>query len=188
MNSRLHASEDMLAELACTRLKQKPGLRMLIGGLGMGYTLAAALRQSPPDAHIVVSELVPAVVEWNRKYLGHLAGMPLDDPRVSVAAEDVAQSIRRTDGHWDAILLDVDNGPHGLTRKANDHLYTRSGLNRSFSALRPGGILAIWSSAADAAFTRHLKQCGFLAETISVRARKPAKGARHTIWLAAKPE
>ena len=187
MNSRLHGSEGALGELTCSRIKRKSGLRILIGGLGMGYTLAAALEQSEPDTLITVSELIPAVVRWNREHLGHLAGMPLDDPRVSVEEEDVAETIRKRKSAWDAILLDVDNGPDGLTRKANDRLYGRSGLKTSFSALRPGGILAVWSSGADEAFTRRLKQCGFQTETVTVPARKPGKGGRHTIWLAGKP-
>jgi len=172
MNSRRHGSECALAELTCSRIKRKSGLRILIGGLGMGYTLAAALEQSGPDTRITVSELIPAVVRWNREHLGHLAGMPLDDPRVSVEEEDVAKIIRKRKSAWDAILLDVDNGPEGLTRKTNDRLYGRSGLEASFSALRPGGILAVWSSGADEAFTRRLKECGFQTQTVSVRARK----------------
>ena len=187
MNSRRHGSEGALAELTCSRIKRKSGLRFLIGGLGMGYTLAAALEQSEPDTRITVSELVPAVVRWNREHLGHLAGMPLDDPRVSVGEEDVAETIRERKSVWDAILLDVDNGPDGLTRKANGRLYGRSGLKTSFSALRPGGILAVWSSGADEAFIRRLKQCGFQTETVTVPARKPGKGGRHIIWLAGKP-
>ena len=186
MNSRRHGSEEALAELTCSRIKRKSGLRILIGGLGMGYTLAAALGQSGPDTRITVSELIPAVVRWNREHLGHLAGMPLDDPRVTVVEEDVVETIRKTESAWDAILLDVDNGPDGLTRKANDRLYGRSGLKTSFSALCCGGILAVWSSGADEAFTRRLKQCGFQTETVTVRARKPGKGGRRTIWLAGK--
>jgi spermidine synthase len=187
MNSRSHGSECALAELTRSRMQRKSCLRILIGGLGMGYTLAAGLEQAEPDTRITVSELIPAVVRWNREHLGHLAGMPLDDPRVSVEEEDVAETIRKGKAAWDAILLDVDNGPKGLTRKANDSLYGRSGLKTSFSALRPGGILAVWSSGADEAFTRRLKQCGFQTETITVPARKPGKGGRHTIWLAGKP-
>jgi len=187
MNSRLHGSEGALAELTCSRMKRKSGLRFLIGGLGMGYTLAAALEQSEADTRITVSELIPAVVRWNREHLGHLTGIPLNDPRVSVQEEDVAETIRNRTSAWDAILLDVDNGPDGLTRKANDRLYGRSGLETSFLALHPGGILAVWSSGADEAFTRRLKQCGFQTETVTVRARKPGKGGRRTIWLAGKP-
>ena len=187
MNSRLHGSEGALAELACSRITHKAGLRILIGGLGMGYTLAAALEASGPDTLITVSELIPAVVRWNREYLGHLAGMPLDDPRVSVVEEDVAETIRNTKSAWNALLLDVDNGPEGLTRNANDRLYGRSGLKTSFSALRPGGILAVWSSGVDEEFTGRLARCGFKTETVTVRARRPGKGGRRTIWLAGKP-
>ncbi len=187
MNSRIYGSEDALAELTCSRIKRKSGLRILVGGLGMGYTLATVIKLSEPDARITVSELIPAVVRWNRDYLGHLAGMPLDDPRVFVKEEDVAESIRGKKSTWDAILLDVDNGPEGLARKANDSLYSKSGLKMSFSALRSGGLLSVWSSGADEAFTRRLKQCGFRTETITVRARKSGKGARHIIWLAGKP-
>jgi len=187
MNSRLHGSEGALAELSCIRMKRKSGRRVLIGGLGMGYTLAAALGQSGPDTRITVSELIPAVVRWNLEHLGHLAGMPLDDPRVSVEEEDVSETIRKRKSVWDLILLDVDNGPAGLTRKANDRLYDKSGLQAAFSALRPGGVLAIWSAGADEAFTGRLKQCGFRTETVTVRARKPGKGSRHTIWFAGKP-
>ncbi len=187
MNSRVHGSEDALAELTCSRLKQKIDLNILIGGLGMGYTLAAALEQSGPETRITVSELIPAVVQWNREYLGHLAQKPLDDSRVSIREEDVAKIIKEKESVWDAILLDVDNGPAGLTRKANDHLYSESGLRASFNALRSGGIMAVWSSAVDEAFTRRLKKCGFKAEIRTVRARKSGKGSRHTIWFASKP-
>jgi len=187
MNSRVHGSEEALAKLTCSRIKQTSGLQILIGGLGMGYTLAAALEQSKADTRIIVSELIPAVVRWNREYIGHLAHVPLDDPRVSVKEEDVAKIIMKKKSAWDAIILDVDNGPAGLTRTANDRLYDGTGLKTSFLALRPKGILAVWSSKADEAFTRRLKQCGFKTETVIVRARKSGKGSRHTIWLAEKP-
>ena len=186
MNSRRHGSEDALAELTYSRIERKSGLRILIGGLGMGYTLAAALKQSGSDTRITVSELIPAVVRWNREYLGHLAGMPLDDSHVFVEEGDVAKTIGKRKSAWDAILLDVDNGPAGLTRKANNRLYDRSGLKMSFSALRPGGILAVWSSGPDEAFVHRLKQCGFQTDTITVSARNPGKGGKHTIWLAQK--
>ena len=187
MNSRFHGSEDTLGELALGRIQRKSGVRILIGGLGMGYTLAAALGNSAPDAAITVTELIPAVVRWNREYLGHLAGNPLSDPRVSAEEEDVRETITRKKSAWDAILLDVDNGPEALARQANDRLYSRSGLKASFSALRPGGILSVWSAAANEAFTRRLGQCGFRTETVTVRAHRPGKGSRHTIWLAEKP-
>lgn len=187
MNSRLSGSEDALAALTYRRIKPESGRRVLIGGLGMGYTLAATLAQSQADTRITVSELIPAVVRWNREHLGHLAGMPMNDPRVSLAEEDVAETIRKKKSAWDAILLDVDNGPEGLTRKSNDRLYSRSGLEASFSALRPGGVLSVWSTGADVAFARRLKQCRFRTETLSVQARISGKGGRRTIWIAAKP-
>jgi len=188
MNSRVHGSEDALAELTCSRLKKQTGVNMLIGGLGMGYTLAAALGQTDPDASITVSELIPAVVQWNRDGLGHLAHNPLNDSRVSVQTRDVADIIREKKSAWDAILLDVDNGPAGLTSKANDRLYSESGLKAAFHALCSNGIMAVWSSAIDEAFTRRLKKCGFKTEVKTVRARKSGKGSRHTIWLASKPQ
>lgn len=186
MNSRIHGSEDALAELTCSRISRKPGRRILIGGLGMGYTLAAALQHSGDDSLITVAELIPAVIRWNREHLGHLAGNPLADGRVFVRQEDVAKTITREKSIWDAIILDVDNGPDGLTRKVNDRLYGLSGLKNAFLALRNGGVLSIWSSGKDEQFTSRLKQCRFQTEIVTVRARKPGKGARHTIWLATK--
>ncbi|OEU56514.1 MAG: hypothetical protein BA862_04785 [Desulfobulbaceae bacterium S3730MH12] len=186
MNSRLHGSEDALAELTCSRIKRKSDQRILIGGLGMGYTLAAALQHSGDDSLITVAELIPAVIRWNREHFGHLAGKPLDDGRVSIQQEDVAETIRRKKSTWDAILLDVDNGPDGLTRKANDRIYGMNGLKNAFFALRTGGMLSIWSSGVDEQFTHRLKQCQFQTEIVTVRARKLGKGARHTIWLATK--
>jgi len=186
MNSRIHGSEDALAELACSRLDPEFNWKILIGGLGMGYTLAAALEQAGPGTQILVSELIPTVVRWNREYLGHLAGMPLDDPRVRVKEEDVVKTIGKKKSAWDAILLDVDNGPAGLTRKNNDRLYGKSGLKACIDALRPGGVLAVWSCGADESFTRRLKSTGFKTKIVSVRARKSGKGSRHTIWLGVK--
>ena len=186
MNSRLHGSEDALAELTCSRIVRKKGQRILIGGLGMGYTLSAALKQLGGDSLVTVAELIPAVVRWNLEYLGHLAGNPLDDGRVSILEEDVAAIISSKKSTWDAILLDVDNGPDGLTRQANDRIYGMAGLKKAFSALRKGGILSIWSSGADEKFTRRLRQCQFHTEMVTVRARKSGKGGRHTIWLAIK--
>jgi spermidine synthase len=186
MNSRIHGSEESLAELACRRLDPKKKWRILIGGLGMGYTLAAALEQSGPDTDILVSELIPAVVKWNQEHLGHLAGSPLEDPRVTVVNQDVADTIAEKKSAWDAILLDVDNGPAGLTQKANDRLYGTLGLNAAFDALRPGGVMAVWSSSVDEAFTRRMKRVGFTVEIIVVRARKSGKGSTHIIWLGKK--
>ena len=187
MNSRIHGSEDALAELALGRLEQKSDWQILVGGLGMGYTLAAALEQSGPDAQILVAELIPAVVRWNSQHLGHLAGNPLNDPRTRVVQEDVVITINHKKSVWDAILLDVDNGPAGLTRKENDRLYGKLGLKACFEGLKPGGVLAVWSSGVDEAFTRRLKFAGFKTQMVSVRARKSGKGSTHTIWLGEKP-
>jgi spermidine synthase len=164
-------------------LAGRANLRVLIGGLGMGYTLAAALRALPRTAEVVVAELVPAIVAWNRELLADLAGRPLDDARVSVREADVADVLRASDAAFDAILLDVDNGPDGLTRSANQQLYAAAGLAAAFRALRAGGVLGVWSVAADAAFTRRLHAQGFAAEAEAVRART-GKGGRHTLWLA----
>lgn len=187
MNSRRHGSEDALATLTCNRIKRMPCPKVLIGGLGMGYTLAAALERAESRTQFTVAELIPAVIKWNRQHLGHLAGMPLEDPRVTLKEGDVTEIIKKGEFAWDAILLDVDNGPKALTRKANDYLYSKPGLKAAFSALCPGGVLSVWSSEPDEAFTRRLKQCGFRAETATVRARKPGKGSRHTLWLAQRP-
>ncbi|MBI5612242.1 MAG: hypothetical protein HY942_04105 [Gammaproteobacteria bacterium] len=186
MNSRVHGSEDALAQLTCARLAGRERLRFLIGGLGMGFTLAAALRELGPDAAVVVAELVPAVVAWNRGPLGAPAGNPLLDTRVSVQEIDVARLLRAERNAFDAILLDVDNGPEGLTRDANDWLYGSAGLATAFAALRADGILAVWSAGGDSDFTDRLRRTGFEAEEIRVRARI-SKGARHIIWLARRP-
>ncbi len=190
MNSRIHGSEEALASLAMERLQQKPektGLNILVGGLGMGYTLAETLKLSQPDTRILVSELIPSVISWNQDHIGHLAGMPLDDPRVRVEAMDVASVIKNKKAAWDMILLDVDNGPDGLTKKSNNRLYSSTGLKASFKALTPGGVLGVWSAGDDPAFTRSLTRCGFRAKAISVRATNSGKGSRHTIWIAVKP-
>lgn len=184
MNSRLHGSEDALAELACARLAGRPSPRLLIGGLGMGYTTAAALQRLGADGRVVVAELVPAVVRWNQGPLAELAGRPLEDARVRVCVADVAQVLRDGRNSFDAILLDVDNGPEGLTRKDNDWLYGRAGLAAAFAALRPGGVLAVWSATANESFTGRLSQAGFTVEQVRVRARGARGGGRHTIWLA----
>ncbi len=186
MNSSVHGSEDALAELACGRIAHRPGPRVLIGGLGMGYTVAATLRQVGTEGQVVVAELVPAVVAWNRGVLGVLAGHPLRDGRVSVREADVAEILQSAQQAYEAILLDVDNGPEGLSRKANDWLYSAEGLKASFSALRPGGVLAVWSAAPDRGFTRRLRAAGFATEIMQVRARGPRKGGHHTIWLASR--
>lgn len=187
MNSRVHGSEEALARLALDRIPQRSGMNILVGGLGMGYTLAAALVLAPKDACVVVAEFVPAVVFWNRRYLGHLAGHPLADPRVAVRETDVAGVIREKQTAWAVILLDVDNGPAGLTRDANRTLYSRIGLEAAFRALIPGGILGVWSAGDDDAFSRRLDGCGFRTKTVPVRARTGGKGGLHRVWIAEKP-
>lgn len=184
MGSDQHGSEEALAELACERFAAFADARVLVGGLGMGFTLAAALRVLAPGAHVGVAELLPAVVAWNRGPLAHLAGRPLEDARVVVHEGDVAAAYGDAPD-WDAILLDVDNGPDGFTREGNDALYTLDGLRRAHRALRPGGVLGVWSVAPDDAFTRRLAQAGFAVETRVVRARR-TRGGRHTLWLGEK--
>ena len=179
MNSRQFGSEEALAELTCTGLR--PGARVLIGGLGMGFTLRKALALLPSEAEVVVAELVPAVIGWARGAFAGLHGDSLDDPRVTVRAADVADAVGQ--GPWDAVLLDVDNGPDGLVRASNDRLYHDAGLAAMRRALAPGGVLAIWSAAPDARFTARLKRAGFAVEQVAVRARG-TKGPRHVIWLA----
>ena len=184
MNSRLHGSEDALGELACARIADRLEPRILIGGLGMGYTLGAALRGLNAGARVIVAELMPAVVEWNRGPLGDLAGHPLRDNRVTVREIDVAVILREEQQAFDAILLDVDNGPRALTNHGNDWLYGRIGLKAAFAALRPGGVLAVWSAGPDQGFSYRLRKTGFTVEELTVRARGALGGARHTIWLA----
>ena len=183
MNSRVHGSEDALAERTCDRLPDRAKARMLIGGLGMSFTLAAALQQLGAEAQVVVAELVPAVVAWNRGPLREVAGAALDDPRATVREGDVAGILRSERNVFDAILLDVDNGPEGLTRKQNDWLYGVDGLNAAYLALRPWGVLAVWSAGPDRDFTQRLRKVGFDVDEVRVRAHA-GKGARHVIWFA----
>jgi len=183
MNSRVHGSEDALAEHACARLVEHIQPRLLIGGLGMGFTLAAALRHIGDQGRVVVAELLPAVVAWNRGPLGERAGHPLEDPRVTVQEGDVARVIKAGQQAYDAILLDVDNGPEGLTRKENDWLYSMNGLNAAYAALRPHGVLAVWSAGPDQDFLLRLRKVGFEVDEVRVRAHG-SKGARHIIWFA----
>jgi spermidine synthase len=186
MNSRMHGSEDALAELAWARIAGRQAPRILIGGLGMGYTVAAALNQLSSDGQLVVAELVPAVVDWNREFLAPLAGNPLDDQRVTVSVGDVAQLLRDGQQSYDAILLDVDNGPEGLTRKENNWLYSPVGLAVTGRALLADGVVAYWSASPSQVFTRRLNQAGFAVEEVVVRARGERGGGRHTIWLASQ--
>jgi spermidine synthase len=184
MNSRSHGSEDALAELACARIADRSQPQVLIGGLGMGYTTAAVLQRLDADGRVVVAELAPGVVKWNRGPLADLAGRPLEDNRVTVREIDVAEILKAERRAYDAILLDVDNGPEGLTRKGNDWLYSPSGLGAALAALRPGGVLAVWSASPNPAFRQRLDETGFEVSECRVRARGARKGASHTIWLA----
>lgn len=186
MNSRLSGSEEALATLSHERLKSRPRPSMLIGGLGMGFTLRAALAVLPQDATVVVAELVPAVVTWARGPMAEVFKGCLDDPRVSIHQGDVSALIRASRAKFDAILLDVDNGPDGLTRQSNDALYDLPGLRAARDALLPGGVLAVWSSGPDASFTRRVRESGFSVEAVNLRANGKRGGARHVIWLAQK--
>ena len=188
INSRLFGSEEALATLAAERLAGRPAPHVLIGGLGMGFTLRAALKCFAPDARIDVAELVPAVVAWARGPMAELFAGCLDDPRVSVIEGDVGALIRDNKNTWDAILLDVDNGPEGLTRQANDMLYGVGGLASQRAALRPGGVLAVWSQGPDERYTARLQKSGFTVEAKTVRANGRGKGAKHVIWLAVKAQ
>ena len=185
MNSRLHNSEEALAELGCAHLKSTVDAQVLVGGLGMGFTLAAALKVVSQSARITVAELIPAVVEWNRGALGERAGRPLQDERVLIHTGDVIDLFSKNKSIFDAVLLDVDNGPEGLTHSANHRLYSLNGLKAICNSLRTEGMLAIWSAAPDDTFLRSLKKVGFKVTTQSVRARV-GKGSRHTIFLAKK--
>jgi spermidine synthase len=186
MNSRLSGSEEQLARLSFDRIKSHPKPHMLIGGLGMGFTLRAALDVVGDDARITVGELVPAVVEWARGPMADVFKGCLDDGRVDIALGDVGVTIGKAKARYDAILLDVDNGPEGLTRRKNDDLYSVAGLRVAKAALRPNGVLSVWSSAPDAGFTRRLRDAGFAVEELKVRASTKGSGARHVIWMATK--
>jgi len=184
MNSRLSGSEAALATLAFARLGA--AARVLIGGLGMGFTLRAALAVAGADARLEVVEIAPAVIAWARGPMAALHGDSLDDPRVTLTQADVAATIAAGPARYDAILLDVDNGPEAMSRRANDALYADGGLRAARRALRPGGVLAVWSVARDPAFTRRLRNAGFATEEHTVRASATGRGARHTIWVAAR--
>ncbi len=185
MNSRLSGSEAALATLAAKKIEAVAEPHLLIGGLGMGFTLRAALAVLG-SARIIVAELVPAVVGWARGPMTEIFGDSLRDPRVSILETDVADVIRSHPRTFDAILLDVDNGPEGLTRKANDALYNAAGLKAAHAALRPRGVLAVWSSGPHPAFTKRLRGAGFDVNEIAVRATGKGGGARHVIWIAMK--
>lgn len=186
MNNRLSGSEAALATLAAKQIEKVAKPAVLIGGLGMGFTLRAALAVLGSKAKIIVAELVPSVVSWARGPMAEVFSDSLDDVRVSIRESDVGEIIRAQRSIFDAILLDVDNGPEGLTRKSNDALYTASGLAAAKTALRPGGVLAVWSSGPNAAFTKRLRRAGFDVNEINVRATGRGGGARHVIWMARK--
>lgn len=185
MSSRMSGSEEALADMTIDRLRGAAP-HLLIGGYGMGFTLRAALRGLGADARTTVAELVPKIIDWARGPMAELAAGCLDDPRVEVVIDDVGAVIARGPGRYDAILLDVDNGPDGLTRPGNDGLYSARGLAAAKAALRPGGVLAVWSAAPDTAFTRRLRDAGFAVEEVGVKARSNGKGPRHVIWFATR--
>lgn len=186
MNSRLSGSEEAMASLSWARIRDRPRAHMLIGGLGMGFTLRAALAELPATAKITVAELMPAVLDWAKGPMAAIFDGCLDDPRVDIKISDVRDIIASAKASYDAILLDVDNGPDGLTIETNDGLYSMKGLNAAKAALRPGGVLAIWASAPDRAFTQRLQRAGFAVEEERVRANRKSRGSRHVIWLATK--
>jgi spermidine synthase len=188
MNSRVRGSEEALATIACERIRSHKKPRILIGGLGMGFTLRAALAALGADARIVVAELVPAVLAWARGPMTEVFGGSLTDPRVSAREADVGQFIRSGAAAFDAILLDVDNGPEGLTRKANDALYDLEGLRAACAALRPGGVLAVWSAGPEPKFTQRLRKSGFDVDEVRARANGSRGGARHVIWIATRAD
>ena len=186
MNSRLTATEQALATIACDKIRTCAQPKILIGGLGMGFTLRASLIVLGPQAQITVAELVPEVVAWARGPMAQLFGDSLTDPRVSIREADVGDLIRASRSEYDAILLDVDNGPNGITRESNDRLYDMEGLAAAYSALRPGGVLAVWSSTPDAKFTSRLRKADFDVVENPVRAKGPQGGAQHFIWTATR--
>jgi spermidine synthase len=186
MSTRMNGSEIALADMTLDRLPDKPAPHLLIGGYGMGFTLRAALARLDRDGRASVAELVPEIIAWAKGPMAAVAEGCLNDPRVTLIMGDVGHVIRSNAATYDAILLDVDNGPDGLTRKGNDSLYSATGLAAAKAALRPGGILAIWSAAPDKKFTQRLKDAGFAVEEVAVRARTNGKGPRHVIWFACK--
>ena len=187
MNSRLSGSEAALSTLAAKKIEGIKKPHVLIGGLGMGFTLRAALALLGPAARVKVAELVPAVIAWAKGPMAEIFGDSLSDRRVRIVETDVFETIRAHPNTFDAILLDVDNGPEGLTRKANDALYDSAGLKLAWSALRPHGVLAVWSSGPNPPFTKRLRQSGFDVNEVAVRATGRGGGSRHVIWIAVKP-
>ncbi len=187
MSSEDEGSSRALGELGCAHLARGARARVLIGGLGMGYTLRAALDATGPGAAIEVAELVPAVAAWNRDELAELAGRPLDDPRTELLVEDVRDPIRRARGRYDAILLDVDNGPDALAHAQNDALYSRHGIAEAQRALCAGGVLGVWSFSDDSRFTKRLKAQGLEVAVHRVDGSRKGRGRYHRVWIARKP-
>ena len=189
MNSRVHGSEETMSRLGCQHLAEHPSARVLIGGLGMGYSLRTALDILGEDARVVVAELVPAVVEWNRGVLADLAGRPLDDGRAELHEADVVQLIKAARADYDAILLDIDNGAEAMVRKGNNWLYSLPGLTATYAALRRGGVLATWSAGPQSAFVKRLRRAGFEVDEVKVRARSGGSckgGGHHVVWVATR--
>jgi spermidine synthase len=186
MSSRMHGSEEALATLACRRMRSVEHPCVLIGGLGMGFTLRAMLDLLPPDAMVVVAEMVPAVVEWNRGPLGPLAGHPLEDKRVRIEMVDVAVTLRSGHGKFDAVLLDVDNGPTAFTASDNAWLYDDRGIAAARTALKMDGVLAVWSARDDRKFEKRLRYGKFAVQVERVRGRLKKGGPHHTIFLGHK--
>jgi len=182
MSSRQHGSEEKMAEVACAGLAGKRP-RVLVGGLGLGYTVRAALDRLPPGAEVVVSELVPAVVTWNQGVLAPLAGRPLEDARVKVETRDVGELLREADGAYDAVLLDVDNGPEALTQEQNRWLYGERGLATIRRALESRGVVVVWSASPDHLFANRLKRAGFDTEVVETPARGKGGGPLHTLFI-----
>ena len=190
MNSRVYGSEEAMSRLGCQNLAKHPGARVLIGGLGMGYSLRTALDILGEDAQVVVAELAPAVVEWNRGVLADLAGRPLDDGRAELHEADVVQLIKAARADCDAILLDIDNGPEAMVRKGNNWLYSLPGLTATYAALRRGGVLAMWSAGPQPAFVKRLRRAGFEVYEVKVRSRSGSNckggGHHHVVWMATR--
>ncbi len=187
MNSRRGGSEIALGEIACRQLKDAAAPHVLIGGLGMGFTLRAVLPALGPEARITVAELVPEVIEWARGALAGVFLRSLEDERVRLVRADVAAQIAAARAEYDAILLDVDNGPGGLVQSSNDGLYDQEGLRAVLCALKPGGVLAVWSASPDASFSRRLRTAGFAVQEHVARSGRSRRGARHLIWIAKAP-
>jgi spermidine synthase len=183
MTSRAHLSEEELAWMAMKLVDRRCRPRVLVGGLGMGYTTRAVLDSSPRPSEVVVAELLPAVVRWNRDHLGGLAGRPMDDPRVTIVERDLRDVIAESPGGFDVILNDVDNGPGGCSLEHNEQLYTAAGLAAIRRSLRPKGVLGVWCVEDDPRFVKALSSAGFKAHSETVFARNVAKGHKHTVFI-----